>query len=126
MAGFQQGTAFVLLRTKVPVVPISLRGALGLFSGLSCPDRLHENVEVILHPPVDPAKLEETGGTSPKSSRASLRRSATPWLPTWTMGWRTHPPSSRRGAGSAGRFFQRMFLRHGKKLFPVNFPAGDG
>lgn len=60
---FQQGAAFVSLHTKVPVVPISLRGALGLFSGLSRPDRFHGNVEVILHPPIDPAKFEEAGGT---------------------------------------------------------------
>ncbi len=63
LAEFQQGAAFVALRTKVPVVPISLRGAQGLFSGMSRPDRFRGNVEVVLHPPMDPAKFEAGGGT---------------------------------------------------------------
>lgn len=60
---FQQGAAFVALYTKVRVVPISLRGAQGLFSGLARPDRFRGNVEVVLHPPMDPAKFEAGGGT---------------------------------------------------------------
>ncbi|MFA5193278.1 MAG: lysophospholipid acyltransferase family protein [Verrucomicrobiia bacterium] len=60
---FQQGAAFVSLYTGVPVVPISLRGAQGLFSGLSRPDRYRGNVEVVLHRPLAPATFEAAGGT---------------------------------------------------------------
>lgn len=55
---FERGAAFASLATGVQVVPISLRGAQGLFSDLSGPNRLWGNVEIVLHPPLDPFEFE--------------------------------------------------------------------
>ncbi|MBI5394835.1 MAG: 1-acyl-sn-glycerol-3-phosphate acyltransferase [Verrucomicrobia bacterium] len=60
---FEQGAAFTSLATGVPVVPVSLRGAQGLFSDLSGPRRFWGNVEIVLHPPLDPAEFEAAGGS---------------------------------------------------------------
>ena len=60
---FEYGAAFLSLHTGVPVVPVSLRGVQGIYTKLSWPERFRGRVEVILHPPLDPAGFEAGGGS---------------------------------------------------------------
>lgn len=60
---FKDGAAFLSMLTRVPVLPISLRGVQGLFKSLSWPDRYRGAVEAVLHAPLAPAQFEAAGGT---------------------------------------------------------------
>lgn len=60
---FHGGAAFLSMLTRVKVIPISVRGAQGLFSDLSWPDRFRGKVEIILHTPLDPREFESAGGS---------------------------------------------------------------
>ena len=51
---FRRGAAWAALRTGALVVPCSLHGAESLFSKMPWPDKFWGNVEVRIHPPLDP------------------------------------------------------------------------
>jgi 1-acyl-sn-glycerol-3-phosphate acyltransferase len=59
---FKDGAAFLSMLTRVPVLPISLRGVHGLFKSLSWPDRYRGAVEAVLHTPLFPAQFEAVSG----------------------------------------------------------------
>lgn len=65
---FEQGAAFTSLASGVPVVPASLRGAQGLFNELSGPKRLWGNVEIVLHPPLDPQEFEAAASSQAEAA----------------------------------------------------------
>jgi len=64
LGDFELGAAFTSLSSGVPVVPISLRGSQGLFSEMSWPQRFRGEVEIVLHPPLDPADFDVDGSCS--------------------------------------------------------------
>ncbi|OHE82754.1 MAG: hypothetical protein A2107_15710 [Verrucomicrobia bacterium GWF2_62_7] len=64
LGDFELGAAFTSLNSGVPVVPVSLRGSQGLFSEMSWPQRFRGKVEIVLHPPLDPADFDVDGSCS--------------------------------------------------------------
>lgn len=52
---FKSGAARLSLRTDAPIVPFTLRGAQSLFNRIDRMPKLWGRVEVIFHPPVEPA-----------------------------------------------------------------------
>lgn len=64
LGDFELGAAFASLSSGVPVVPVSLRGAQGLFSEMSWPRRFRGKVELVLHPPLEPTDFDKAGSCS--------------------------------------------------------------
>lgn len=51
---FEMGAAFISWHTGVPIVPITICGARGLYNEISWPNRFWGNAEVVIHPPLYP------------------------------------------------------------------------